>query len=370
VKVPILALRPTYTELSQELDQAYRRVMDSGHYLLGPELVYFEKEYAQFSGTKYCIGVSNGLEALQLCLMAKKIGKGDEVIVPAHGYIATWLAVTHVGATPIPCECSESTYNLDPLKVQRLISANTKAILPIDLYGQTANYPELRKAIEGKNIFILEDAAQSHGAKCGDISAGNLGDAAGISFYPSKNLGAFSDAGAITTNDSLLADAVRMLRNYGSKERYKNEVIGINSRLSELQSAFLRVKLTRLNEWNLRRKILAAIFFDHLNNVGDIILPHVPSWADPVWHLFVIRTKKRDALRNYLLEKGVGTQIHYPIPPHLSDAYTSLGYKKGDFPLAELLADEVLSLPIGPHTLASEIEFVCASIQNFFSHGN
>jgi len=368
--VPFIDLKQRYQEEKSEILESIDKVLSQGHLIMTQEVNEFEEMAANYIGVKHVIGLNSGTDALMMALWGFGIGKGDEVIVPAHGYIATWLAVTHVGATPIPCECSESTYNLDPLKVQRLISANTKAILPIDLYGQTANYPELRKAIEGKNIFILEDAAQSHGAKCGDISAGNLGDAAGISFYPSKNLGAFSDAGAITTNDSLLADAVRMLRNYGSKERYKNEVIGINSRLSELQSAFLRVKLTRLNEWNLRRKILAAIYFDHLNNVGDIILPHVPSWADPVWHLFVIRTKKRDALRNYLLEKGVGTQIHYPIPPHLSDAYTSLGYKKGDFPLAELLADEVLSLPIGPHTLASEIEFVCASIQNFFSHGN
>lgn len=368
MKVPILELKPTYKELSAELDQAYHRVMDSGHYLLGPELESFEKEYAQFSGSKFCIGVANGLEALQLCLMAKDIGPGDEVIVPAHGYIATWLAVTQVGATPIPCECSEVTYNLEPNKVEQLITAKTKAIIPIDLYGQTADYPGLKNICAGKNIFILEDAAQSHGAKCGDFSAGNLADAAGISFYPSKNLGAFSDAGAVTTNDPLLADKVSTLRNYGSKERYKNEVIGLNSRLSELQAAFLRVKLAHLAEWNLRRKKLAAIYFERLKNTGDLILPFVPVWADPVWHLFVVRTKKRDALKAYLQDKGIGTQIHYPIPPHLSEAYISLGYRKGSFPLAETLANEILSLPIGPHTQSSEIEYVCDSIQSFYSN--
>ena len=367
MKVPILELKPTYTELSAELDQAYKRVMESGHYLLGPELENFEKEYAQFCGAKFCIGVANGLEALQLCLLAKNIGKNDEVIVPAHGYIATWLAVTQVGATPIPCECDEATYNLDPKNVAKLISPRTKAILPIDLYGQTADYPGLKKVCEGKSIFILEDAAQSHGAKCGNAYAGNLADAAGISFYPSKNLGAFGDAGAVTTNDPVLADKVRTLRNYGSKERYKNELLGMNSRLSELQAAFLRVKLAHITAWNDRRKVGATVYLEKLKNCGDIILPVVPHWADPVWHLFVIRTQKRDALRAYLTGQGVGTQIHYPIPPHLSEAYRHLGFKKGSYPLAEKLADEILSLPIGPHIKTEELEYVCRCIKACFS---
>lgn len=367
MKVPILDLKPAYDELRSELDAAYHRVMESGWVLLGKELEAFEAEYAASVGVKHCIGVANGLEAMQLVLMALGIGAGDEVIVPSHGYIATFLAVTHAGARPVPCECDERTYNLDPTRIEQLITTRTKAILPIHLYGQTADMTAINAIAKPRGIFVLEDAAQSHGALCHGRAAGALGDAAGVSFYPSKNLGALADAGAVTTNDTPLADKVRHLRNYGSKVRYHNEYLGLNSRLSELQAAFLRAKLPKLAEWNARRVALAARYLEKLRGVGDLVLPQVPAWAAPVWHLFVIRTQRREALQKHLAAREIGTQIHYPTPPHLSPAYASAGWKRGDFPLAERLADEVLSLPMGPHISAEQVDFTCTAIREFFA---
>lgn len=366
VKVPILDLKPAYNELRAELDAAYHRVMESGWLLLGKELEAFEAEYAASVGVRHCIGVANGLEAMQLVLMAWGIGAGDEVIVPSHGYIATWLAVTHAGATPVPCEPDPHTYNLDAGRLEALITPRTKAILPIHLYGQTADIDAINAIARPRGIRVLEDAAQSHGARQRGREAGALGDAAGVSFYPSKNLGALADAGAVTTNDDELADRVRHLRNYGSKVRYHHEFPGLNSRLSELQAAFLRVKLPRLAEWNERRVALAARYLEQLRGTGDLVLPSVPTWSTPVWHLFVIRTKTRDALQKHLVAQGVGTQIHYPIPPHLSAAYASAGWKRGAFPLAEQFADEVLSLPIGPHVTAEQVDYVCENVKEFF----
>lgn len=369
MNVPILDLKPAYEELRSELDAAYHRVMESGWVLLGKELEAFEGEYAASVGVKHCIGVANGLEAMQLVLMARGIGPGDEVIVPSHGYIATWLAVTHVGATPVPCESDPVTFNVDPSRLERAITPRTKAILPIHLYGQTADMHAINAVARPRGLFVLEDAAQSHGARCHGRAAGALGDAAGVSFYPSKNLGAMADAGAVTTDDAILADKLRHLRNYGSKVRYQNEYIGLNSRLSELQAAFLRVKLPHLGAWNARRTALAEQYRKELRGVGDLVLPSVPAWAEPVWHLFVIRTSRRSALQTHLTARGVGTQIHYPVPPHLSKAYAALGGKRGDFPLAERLADEVLSLPIGPHVTSGQVAYVCAEVKAFFQQG-
>jgi dTDP-3-amino-3,4,6-trideoxy-alpha-D-glucose transaminase len=366
MKVPILDLKPAYEELRTELDAAYHRVMESGWVLLGKELEAFEAEYAASVGVKHCVGVANGLEAMQLVLMARGVGPGDEVIVPSHGYIATWLAVTHVGAKPVPCESDPRTYNLDPARLAAHLTPRTKVILPIHLYGQTADMEAINEIAARHGVFVLEDASQSHGALCRGRSAGALGGAAGVSFYPSKNLGALADAGAVTTDDAALADKIRHLRNYGSKVRYHNDYLGLNSRLSELQAAFLRVKLPRLAAWNVRRVALAFRYLEQLRGVGDLTLPHVPDWARPVWHLFVIRTARRDALQQHLAAQGVGTQIHYPIPPHLSKAYAAAGWKRGDFPLAERLADEVLSLPIGPHTTAEQVDHVCAQVRGFF----
>ncbi|HWA08438.1 MAG TPA: DegT/DnrJ/EryC1/StrS family aminotransferase [Opitutaceae bacterium] len=366
MKVPLLDLKPAADELRADLDAAYRRVMDSGWFLLGRELEAFEAEYAQSVGAPHCLGVANGLEALQLVLMAWGVGPGDEVIVPAHGYIATWLAVTHSGARPVPCECDERTYNLDPARIGALVTPRTRAVLPIHLYGQTADMPAIHAAAARHGLLVLEDAAQSHGALCHGKASGSLGHAAGISFYPSKNLGALGDAGAVTTGDDALADRIRYLRNYGSKVRYEHEYAGLNSRLDELQAAFLRVRLPRLAEWNARRRRLAAIYLEQLRGVGDLTLPFVPPWAEPVWHLFVVRTARRAELQRHLAAQEIGTQVHYPIPPHLSRAYRGAGWKRGDFPLAERLADEVLSLPIGPHHEPAQIEHVCRAIRSFF----
>lgn len=395
MKVPILDLKPAYEELRAELDAAYRRVMESGWVLLGKELEAFEAEYARSVGVKHCIGVANGLEAMQLVLMARGIGAGDEVIVPSHGYIATFLAVTHAGARPVPCEPDARTYNLDPGRLAALITSRTRAILPIHLYGQPADMDAINAVAARHDLFVLEDAAQSHGARCQMggtgvppvnqdpnvvhgrdaratanpwAQAGSLGHAAGVSFYPSKNLGALADGGAVTTNDDALAEKIRHLRNYGSKVRYHNEYIGLNSRLSELQAAFLRAKLPHLAEWNARRRALAGRYLDRLHGVGDLVLPFVPPGTDPAWHLFVIRSARRDGLAAHLAAREIGTQIHYPIPPHLSKAYATAGWKRGDFPLAENLAGEVLSLPIGPHHTLEQIDYVCAAIREFFAH--
>ena len=366
MKVPILDLKPAYEELRADLDAAYRRVMDSGWLLLGRELEAFEAEYATSVGTSHCIGVANGLEAMQLVLMALGVGPGDEVIVPSHGYIATWLAVTHTGAQPVPCEPDPRTYNLDPERIAACLSTRTRVILPIHLYGQTAEMERINAIAARHGLFVLEDAAQSHGARCRGKAAGALGHAAGVSFYPSKNLGALADAGAITTSDSALADKLRHLRNYGSKVRYQNEYQGMNSRLSELQAAFLRAKLPHLDTWNARRVNLAERYLRQLAGVGDLILPSLPEWAAPVWHLFVIRTSRRDQLQRHLADQEIGTQIHYPVPPHLSKAYAGAGWRRGDFPLAERMADEVLSLPIGPHVTAEQVDYVCEHVRGFF----
>jgi dTDP-3-amino-3,4,6-trideoxy-alpha-D-glucose transaminase len=367
MRIPILDLKPAYEELRTELDAAYHRVMASGRVLLGPELEAFEAEYARSVGAAYCVGVANGLEALQMALLARGIGPGDEVIVPSHGYIATFLAVTHTGAKPVPCEPDPATYNLDPGRIEALLTPRTKAILPIHLYGQPADIDAINAIARPRGLFVLEDAAQSHGARLRGRQAGALGDAAGVSFYPSKNLGALADAGAVTTNDGTLAERIRHLRNYGSKVRYQHEFLGLNSRLSELQAAFLRAKLPHLAAWNAGRVKLAAIYLEQLKGTGDLVLPQVPTWTEPVWHLFVIRTGHRTALQAHLTAQGIGTQIHYPTPPHLTPAYRDAGWRRGDFPLAEQLADEVLSLPIGPHFTADQIAEVCRAIRSFFA---
>ncbi len=367
MKIPILDLAPAIAELRPQLDAAYARVMDSGWVLLGRELEAFESEYAASIGVGHCIGVANGLEALQLVLMARGIGAGDEVIVPSHGYIATWLAVTHAGAKPVPCEPDPATYNLDAARLEALITPRTKAILPIDLYGLPADYEAINAVAAKHRLFVLEDAAQSHGARYHGRAAGALGHAAGVSFYPSKNLGALADAGSVTTDDAALAEKIRHLRNYGSVVRYQNEYPGLNSRLSELQAAFLRAKLPVLAEWNARRAKLAARYLEQLRGIGDVVLPIVPANIESSWHLFVVRTARRDALQAHLTTQGIGSQVHYPTPPHLSNAYRDAGWKRGDFPLAEKFAGEVLSLPIGPHHTAEQIDFVCASIRSFFA---
>jgi dTDP-4-amino-4,6-dideoxygalactose transaminase len=373
VTIPFLDLKAPYAELRDELDAAYRRVMEGGWYVLGREVDAFEKEFADACGAQHCIGVANGLDALHLILRALDIGDGDEVIVPSNTYVATWLAVSIAGAIPVPVEPDERTHNLDPERLEAAITRKTKAVIPVHLYGQPAEMDRIAEVAAAHGIKVVEDAAQAHGARYNGRSAGVLGDAAGFSFYPGKNLGALGDAGAVVTNDATLADAVRVLRNYGSRRKYYNEVKGYNSRLDELQAALLRVKLRKLEEWNDRRKQVASRYLSALDGVADLVLPVVPAHIEPCWHLFVVRHPQRDALQRHLEAQGIGTLIHYPLPPHLQNAYAELGYAPGDLPLAERLAGEVLSLPIGPHVSDAEIDCVVAALHGFArsasSHG-
>lgn len=361
--IPFLDLKAPYLELKEEIDQAYQRVMESGWFVLGNEVECFEQEFAQYCEVKHCIGVGNGLEALHLVLRAWGIGSGDEVIVPANTYIATWLAISYTGAVPVPVEPDERTYNIDPAKIEAAITEKTRAIIPVHLYGQPADLKVINSIAHKYNLYVLEDAAQAHGAKCHGIKVGGLGHAAAFSFYPGKNIGAFGDAGAITTNNDELAAKIRILRNYGSKVKYNHEVVGFNSRLDELQAAFLRVKLKHIDLWNERRKKIAQDYLSSLNESASLILPYVPEWADPVWHLFVIRTSKRSVLEKHLSDNGIGCLIHYPVPPHLSGAFKEHNWEKGDLVITELLADEVLSIPIGPHLTEEQVGYIIQSIK-------
>lgn len=347
--IPFLDLKSPYLELKDELDTAYRRVMESGWYILGKEAEAFEAEFATYCETKYCIGVANGLEALHLIIRAYDIGPGDEVIVPANTYIATWLAVTHAGAMPVAVEPDESTYNIDPDKIEQAITSKTKAILVVHLYGQPADMYPINILAQKYGLKVIEDCAQAHGARYNGRKVGSIGDAAGFSFYPGKNLGAIGDGGAVTTNDPGLADRIKVLRNYGSRIKYHNEVAGYNSRLDELQAALLVVKLSRLDEWNERRKAIAQTYLQQLNDIQSLTLPFVPEWADHVWHLFVIRHPQRELLQQKLAAAGIGTMIHYPIPPHLQQACSGMNIHEGTLPITEAIHREVLSLPIGPH---------------------
>lgn len=349
MKIPFLALKPLYDELKDEFDAAYQRVMASGRYLLGEETEAFEWEFAAYCGVSHAVTVANGLDALQLALRGLGIGSGDEVIVPSMTFIATWLAVSNTGATPVPVESLVSTANLDPDRIEDVISPRTKAIMPVHLYGQPVDMDPIREIAKKHGLKIIEDAAQAHGARYKGRQVGGLGDAAGFSFYPGKNLGAFSDAGAVLTNDEGLAAKIRALRNYGATRKYNHDQQGINSRIDEFQAAFLRVKLRNLDAWNDRRKLLAKIYRNALADVEGANLPHVSAWAEPVWHIFGLRCDNRDKLQRQLANRGIESLIHYPIPPHLSGAYRSRGFRVGDFPITEKWAATELSLPMGPH---------------------
>jgi dTDP-4-amino-4,6-dideoxygalactose transaminase len=365
MKVPFLDLKPAYRELQVELDAVWRRVMDSGWYILGEEVAGFEREFAAYCGAKHCLGVANGLDALILILRGYGIGPEIEVIVPANTYIATWLAVSLVGGTPVPVEPDSGTYNLDPGRIEAAITGRTRAIIPVHLYGQPAEMGAIREIARRRGLKVIEDAAQAHGGVYGGTRSGNLGDAAAFSFYPTKNLGAFGDAGAVITNDDSLAEGVRVLRNYGSRAKYHNEVKGVNSRLDPLQAGFLRVKLQHLDSWNERRGKVAQRYLEGLRDCSELVLPKVATSAEPVWHQFVLRHPLRDELQKYLNESGLGTLIHYPVPPHLSGAYAEGGWKRGDFPITEDLANTVLSIPIGPHLGDDKISFIIQTLRTF-----
>lgn len=351
--IPFLDVGASYRELKSEIDDAIARVLNSGQYILGAEVEAFEAEWAEYCGARHSIGVASGLDALSLALRAVDVGPGDEVIVPSNTFIATWLAVTTLGARPVPVEPQPDTYNMDPRGVADVITSATRAILPVHLYGQPADLDPILTLARQRGISVIEDAAQAHGASYRGRRIGGHGDVVCWSFFPGKNLGAFGDAGAITTNRADIADRIRLLRNYGSREKYINEIPGVNSRLDPMQAAILRVKLNHLEEWTNRRRATAAAYTEGLAQT-DLFLPHEPGWANPAWHLYVVRSRNRDALKARLYEANVSTLIHYPIPPHKQAAYSYLGFSPADFPVAAQLADEVLSLPIGPHLLLSD----------------
>ncbi|MBM4231351.1 MAG: DegT/DnrJ/EryC1/StrS family aminotransferase [Gammaproteobacteria bacterium] len=357
MRVPFLDLGAASSELRSRLHSAFDRVVDSGRYVLGEECAAFEQDFAKYCSTTQCVGVGNGLDALHLIFRAYEIGGGDEVIVPSNTFIATWLAVTFAGAKPVPVEPDPDTYNIDPLRIAAAITPRTRAIVAVHLYGQPADMDPIMVLAKRHNLKVIEDAAQAHGALYRGRRVGSLGDAAAFSFYPGKNLGALGDAGAVTTDDASLADRVRKLRSYGSVIKYRHELLGFNSRMDELQAAFLREKLACLDEWNDRRKARAARYLSGLGSSG-LALPLVPAWAEPVWHLFVVRYSSRDRFQAQLSERGIDTVVHYPLPPHLQSAYADLGFQSGAFPISERIHQSVISLPMGPHLSLKDIDRV------------
>jgi len=366
MNVPFLDFQPMHNAIRPEMDAAFAKVYDSNWFILGKSLKEFESEYAAFNKTKEAIGVSSGLDALILSLRALGVGANDEVIVPSNTYIASALAVSHVGATPVFVEPNTETYNLEPLQIEAAISKRTKAIIPVHLYGQACQMIEIMHLAKKHGLSVVEDNAQSHGAQFDGRPTGSFGHANATSFYPGKNLGALGDGGAVTTDISELADKIRSLRNYGSSEKYYNETLGYNNRLDELQAAFLSVKLKRIELWTAQRQRAAEHYLEELSELKNIVLPHTHPKATHVYHLFVIRTEKRDELQRFLTEKGIGTLIHYPLPPYLQKAYKDLKHAKGDFPIAEKLAETCLSLPLFPGISEEQLNAVINGVKQFF----
>lgn len=362
MNVPFLDVRAGYVELQHQLDAAYRRVMQSGQFILGEEVSAFEAEFAAYCGSAHCISVGNGLDALRIALYALGVGPGDDVIVPAHTFVATWLAVRMAGANVIPVDVNPRTRNIDVDAVTRALTSRTRVIVPVHLYGLPVELADLRSVARQRGVRLLEDAAQAHGSRYYGVPVGSMADAAAWSFYPGKNLGAFGDGGAITTNDAEFAASARSFRNYGSSAKYVHDVPGLNSRLDPIQAAFLRVKLTELDRWNARRRTIAEIYLSALEGVPGVVLPSPARHAESSWHLFVIQHSHRDELQSLLADQGIATMIHYPIPPHLSGAFSDLDLPPGAFPVAEELASSVLSLPIGPHLSEDQAMFVANTI--------
>lgn len=363
MKVPANTLSPQFELFREEYLEAAGRVLRSGWYVLGKEVEAFEEEFARFTGSRHCVGLASGLDALVLSVRALDIGPGDEVIVPSNTYIASVLGITERGATPVFVEPDEF-YNLDPLRIESAITKRTRAIMPVHLYGQPCDMPSIRTVAEKYKLFVIEDCAQSHGASVSGRMTGSWGTIGCFSFFPTKNLGAFGDAGAVVTDSDEIAQRIRLLRNYGSIQKYVHEIEGVNSRLDELQAALLRVKLRHLPQLLQGRQRVADHYRRAITN-PSIGLPRVRDNVEPVWHQFVVASDKRDALQRHLKDAGIGTLIHYPIPPHLSRAYSRLGFGKGDFPIAERCADTVLSLPVYDGISPAEIDYVCAAINDF-----
>jgi dTDP-4-amino-4,6-dideoxygalactose transaminase len=361
-KIDFLNLKKLHSEISEALDAAYHRVIDSGCFIMGPELQAFEGEFALYCGVDHCVGVGNGLDALKLLLQAYDIGPGDEVIVPSNTFIATWLAVTQCGATVVAVEPDMATHNIDVTRIEAAITSRTKAIIPVHLYGQPADMAPIMTIANAHGLVVIEDAAQAQGARYHGRRTGGLGHAAATSFYPGKNLGAMGDGGAVLTNDSAIADKVAQLRNYGSKHKYVHEIQGGNTRLDELQAAFLRVKLSALDGWNARRQVIAELYAAHL--AGSVVQgPRTDTGCESAWHLYVVRAARRDDMQKFLAEHGIATVIHYPIPPHRQACYAGMA----DIPLprAERLAHEVLSLPMCPTMDREDVASVANAIRAF-----
>jgi len=367
MQVKIFDLAASYLELKKEIDTALEIVMKKGWFVLGENVKAFEKEFADFCGVKYCLGVGSGFDALALMLKAYDIKKGDEVIVPADTYIATILAVSKAGATPVFVEPDLQSYNIDPEKIEAVITKKTKAVMAVHLYGQPADITRIKPICQRHNIKLFEDAAQAHGAEHNHVKAGALGDAAAFSFHPTKNLGAFGDAGAVMTNDMNAAEYVRMIRSYGAKDKYKYNIKGVNSRLDELQAAVLRIKLKYLNRWNKRRSEIAKYYLKNLNpkRKDGFTLPSITPGNTHVWHLFVVRSSRRDQLMKYLKDNNIECLVHYPVPPYKQEAYKEMAYLSERFKATNQMADEILSLPIGPHMDNNQAAYVCDTINKF-----
>jgi len=364
--LPFLSFEKIENDIKEEILCSFKTFFHTRNYILGKHLQIFERNYAAFNKTTHCLGVSNGLDALFLALKALNIGQDDEVIIPSNTFIASALAVTHCGATPIFVEPDKLTYNLAPANIITAITSKTKAIMPVHLYGQACEMEAIMAIAKQYQLYVIEDNAQSQGASWQGQLTGSFGDINATSFYPGKNLGALGDAGAITTNNAGYAQKISALRNYGSTQKYYNEVIGYNKRLDECQAVFLNIKLKYLAQWNKERQQIANWYNDYLQTAPEIVLPQIAKGATSVYHLYVIRTFERNALKSYLESQGIQTLIHYPIPPHLQKCYQSLGYKKGDFPIAEEMADTCLSLPIYPGLKKLDIKFITSKIKAFY----
>jgi dTDP-4-amino-4,6-dideoxygalactose transaminase len=367
MNVPFLSFTPQHGPIREEILAAVANVYDKQWYVLGDQVREFESAYAEFNQVQHCIGVANGLDALHLALEALGAGPGDEVLVPSNTYIATWLAISFVGATPVPVEPNPLTYNIDPARLAAALTPRTKGIMPVHLYGQACEMGPIMEFAHAHDLWVVEDNAQSQGAAWHGGLAGSFGNANGTSYYPGKNLGALGDAGAVTTNDEEVATRIRTLRNYGSQKKYYNEVIGHNSRLDELQAAVLSVKLPKLMAWTQQRQQVAALYDQLLSGLGDLVLPQVAEGATHVYHLYVVRTARRDALQQHLNDQGIGTLIHYPVPPHLQQAYAHMGIPAGSYPIAEELAATSLSLPMWPGMTEEHVHAVVQAIRSFFA---
>lgn len=365
--IKFLDLKSQNLQHKKELATAFEQVLESGYFILGENVALFEQEFAAYCETTECVGVGNGLEAIHLLLRAYGIGEGDEVIVPSNTYIATWLAVTQAGATVVPVEPELASFNIDPMRIEAAITPRTKAIIPVHLYGQPADMKLIMDVAQRHGLKVIEDSAQAHGALYKGKKTGSLGHASAFSFYPGKNLGALGDGGAITTDDKALADKVRILRNYGSEQKYHNLVQGYNSRLDEMQAAFLRVKLRHLDVANDKRRIIAATYARTLSGVDDLMLPSVGTDIDHVWHVYVVRSAKRDHIAACLQQKEIGSLIHYPVAPHLQPAYSNSGYAEGDFPISEQMHKEVLSLAMDPMMTPAQAEQVAGAVRKALS---